>query len=90
MRGGDKVEVRVLAYITGKARAMYEKLSPTGAVEDVAPEPGTMITLFADGSPYFIYETGPFRVVLCVANRYTIDTGRFVVVDVQKRTRKGK
>lgn len=87
MRGGDKFEVtRVFA--TPKAKAVMKELSPGMRIEEVFPTTDDRVALMADESKFFIFETGPFRVVLCVAYGRTVEDGEFAVVNVQRRRRR--
>jgi hypothetical protein len=87
MRGGDEFGVAHV-FATPKAKAVAAELVPGAAVGELFPEVGGTVRLMADGSPYFIHEVGPWRVVLCVQHGRAVESGRFVVVNVEKRRRK--
>lgn len=89
MRGGDTVEVAEVRHVTWKARRMFDEACVDGGeITAHVPQPGDHVRLFSDDSPFFIHESGPYRIVLCVAHGYELKDRVFTVVDAQRRHRK--
>lgn len=89
-RGGDEFAV-VHAKATPKAFAQFDAIALPGDTLGgiMVGMRGGRVRSFADGSPFFVYETGRYRLILCVKHGYDgPEEGQFRVVGAQPRHRR--